>query len=361
MLDAASGELLSAQPFAPVNWTTGIDLKTGRPVMNPAARYDRTGKGFILQPSFAGAHSWHPMSYSPLTGLVYIPTMNYSYPFVATREDDNPMGQKLSISFAGGAKMLADPKALKVNNGYLLAWDPVKQQEAWRVSYEEGRGGGTLATAGGLVFQGNTKTQEFVAYRADNGQRLWGMNAQTGVVAGPATYEVDGEQYVAVVAGYRQRGNYYASNHSRLLTYKLGGTAQLPPVVPEQPQVLSPPPQFGSADMLKHGEATYGRFCGTCHGTDGQSRGMFPDLRYSGALGSPEALKAIVIDGVLAKNGMVSFKSALTPEDVEAVRAYMVSRAHDAVKNGIAGPGAPGLPGQLPKQQTPPAAPSAHQ
>jgi len=358
VLDAAKGELLSAQNFVPVNWATGIDMKTGRPIKNPEANYSKTDKGYIVMPSFAGGHSWHPMSYNPQTGLVYIPAINFSYPFVATREDDNPMGQKLSISFAKSAEMLKDPKALRVNEGQLLAWDPVKQKEVWRISYGPARGGGTLSTAGNLVFQGNTKDKEFVAYRAETGERLWSSGAQTGIVAGPSTYELDGEQYVAVVAGFRQGGNYYAPNYSRLLVYKLNGTAQLPPEIEMPPMVLDPPAQFGTPETLKHGEQTYYRFCGTCHGGDGQSRGMFPDLRYSRALNDPAFFKAIVIDGVLTANGMVSFKTALSEQDVEAVRAFMVGRALDLKKNPPPGP--PSAPPShaappMPQQQQAPA------
>ncbi len=338
VLDAQDGSLISAQPFVKgINWATGIDAKSGRPIMNPAARYDVTGKGFIQIPSFAGAHNWHPMSFSPETGLMYVPTMEVAYPFVATREDDNPMGQKLSISFAGGAAMLRDPKALHVNKGYLLAWDPVKQQELWRVPFGDGRSGGALATAGGLVFAGNSKSEEFAAYRADTGERLWGQAAQTGVLAGPSTFEVDGEQYVAVVAGYRLTGNYWAPNYSRLLVYKLGGTAGLPEPAPVPEPVLSPPPAFGTSEVIAHGGETYGRFCGTCHGNDGFSLGMFPDLRYAGAINSAAAFKAIVIDGVLTQNGMVSFARALKPGEPEAIRAYLVSKAIALKK---AGPGA---------------------
>jgi glucose dehydrogenase len=209
VLDAATGELISAKPIVPLNWSKGIDMKTGRPIMNPAARYDVTGKGFIAVPHYGGAHSWPPMAFSPLTNLVYIPTMEISYPFVVTHEDDNPMGQKLSISFAGSAKMLQDPKALRSNKAYLQAWDPVNQKEVWRVPIEDngqGRSGGALATAGGLVFSGNSKDNELAAYRADTGERLWGSPAQTGVLAGPSTFELDGEQYVAVVAGFRAGG-----------------------------------------------------------------------------------------------------------------------------------------------------------
>jgi quinohemoprotein ethanol dehydrogenase len=248
------------------------------------------------------------------------------------------MGQKLSISIRKGFAMYDEPGAPKRRNeGYLIAWDPVKQQEAWRVSFGASRGGGTVTTAGGLVFQGNSKNQEFAAYRADNGQKLWSMPVNTGIVAGAATFEVDGEQYVAVPAGSRIIGNYYASNYSRVLVFKLGGTAKLPPPVEPPALVLNPPAQFGTPDVITHGADTYNRFCSTCHGTDGTSRGLFPDLRYSAALNSPDLFHSIVIDGVLSANGMVSFKKALTEDDVVAIRAYVVSRSHDAVKNGPGG------------------------
>ena len=347
ILDAKDGTLISAEPYVKgVNWAKRIDMKTGRPVMNPASRYDVTGKGFIQVPGFSGAHNWQPMSFDPETGLVYIPAMEFGYPFFATREDDNPMGQKLSISFAKSAEMLRDPKALHLNRGLLLAWDPVNHKEVWRVPFEEGgRSGGALTTAGGLVFAGNSKTQEFTAYRADTGERLWAYAAQTGVLAGPSTFAVDGEQYVAVVAGYRLTGNYWAPNYSRLLVYKLGATAKLPDPVPVADPVLSPPPAFGTPQAIAHGAQLYGRFCGTCHGNDGFSRGMFPDLRYAGALSSAEAFKTIVIDGALGKNGMVSFAKALKADEPEAIRAYLVSRAIElknaAAPAGNSGPAAP--------------------
>ncbi len=163
-------------------------------------------------------------------------------------------------------------------------------------------------------------------------------------MAGASTYEVDGEQYVAVVAGFRQTGNYYAPNYSRVLVYKLGGTAKLPDAAPFVPPPLNPPAAFGTAQAIAHGEEIYGRFCSTCHGTDGLSRGMFPDLRYAGAIQSDGAFKAIVIDGALTPNGMVSFAKAITAEDAEAVRAYIVGRAIEAKKGLPPPPGAGAAP-----------------
>ena len=334
VLDATSGELLSADAYvADVNWARRVDMKTGRPVMNPAANYSKTGKGAFVSPFYGGGHLWPPMSFSPQTGLMYLPTVHNSYAFVATRENDNPMGQKLSISFAGNAAMNKRADALKFNDGYLQAWDPVKKKEVWRVPVAGlgGRSGGALSTAAGLVFAGNTGN-EFAAYKAETGDKLWSTDTQTGALAGPVTYEVDGEQYVAVVAGWRQTGSYWAPNNSRILVYKLGGTAKLPEVVPFPAPELNPPAAFGSPEVVAHGEEVYGRFCSTCHGRDGASSAMFPDLRYAGAIQSADAFKTIVLDGALSQNGMVSFAKALKPEDAEAVRAFVVSRAIEARK-----------------------------
>jgi alcohol dehydrogenase (cytochrome c)/quinohemoprotein ethanol dehydrogenase len=347
VVDTADGTLVSAKPFVDgINWARGIDQKTGVPDINPAARYDRTGKGFIVVPSLEGAHSWHPMSYSPRTGLVYIPAVRSTFPLVATHEENAAMGQQVSVDFAKGFELYKRPGAIQFSDGYLLAWDPVSQNVAWRVKFEGGRAGGTLVTAGGLVFQGNTKNEEFVAYRADTGERLWSAPAQTGIVAGASTFEVDGEQYVAVVAGSRSFGSaadYYAPNYSRLLVFKLGGTAQLPHKVAVTPMTLHPPAALGTRETIKHGEEIYNRFCSTCHGSNGQSRGTFPDLKYSSALESADALRRIVLDGVLSPNGMASFARAVSAEDVEAVRAFVVDRAIEASRRQV-----PASPAQAP-------------
>jgi alcohol dehydrogenase (cytochrome c)/quinohemoprotein ethanol dehydrogenase len=326
VLDVHTGKLLSGTPYvADVNWTLGLDPSTGKPRVNPAAVYTEE-KGYVASPPYTGAHNWHPMSYSPLTGLVYIPVLHGSYPYVATHEDDNPMGQKLSISFAKGLTLTG----VTPITPYLLAWNPVTAKEVWRVPFTTGRSGGTLSTAGNLVFQGNWEA--FAAYRADSGEKLWSFPAQTGVVAGPVTYTVDGEQYVAVVAGNRvgqENANYYDWNGSRILVFKLGATAKLPDAPPPIQQVLDPPAPFGSPELLARGGETYNRFCGTCHGTDGQSRGMFPDLRYSSLLRTSESFDTVVLGGALTQNGMVSFKQALKPEQVDSIRAYLISRAND--------------------------------
>ncbi|HTY94726.1 MAG TPA: PQQ-dependent dehydrogenase, methanol/ethanol family [Steroidobacteraceae bacterium] len=332
VLDVATGQLLSARPFVPgVNWTSGVDMKTGRPVLSQAADYERTGKGFITSPGPFGAHNWHPMSFSPDTGLVYIPASQNDFGFVALKGDDNPMGQKWNVSMTAGTALYARAHRQPRNDGFVLAWDPVQAREAWRIPMGNSRSGGTLVTGSGLLFTGNPLAKEFAAYSARDGRPLWHTSAQTAVMAGAISYQVDDEQYVAVVAGGNASpgggSDYYAPNYSRLLVYRLGGSAVLPPPVAPPARVLNPPPPFGTAGQLAHGAQLYDRFCGTCHGAEAQSRGMFPDVRYSGALQNAEAFRAIVLDGALKQNGMVSFKAALSPADAEDVRAYVVGRA----------------------------------
>jgi quinohemoprotein ethanol dehydrogenase len=187
-----------------------------------------------------------------------------------------------------------------------------------------------LSTAGGLVFQGAQKG-ELSAYRDTDGEKLWSTDPQTGVVAAPVSYEIDGEQYIAQLAGYGNR-DYYAGNSSRLLVYKLDGKATLPPAAPPPPpRQLNPPPAFGSPAELARGEELYNQNCTMCHETQYGNRGLFPDLRYSAMINSAEAFRSVVIDGVLQQRGMVSFRDRFGAEDAEAVRAYITQRARDAL------------------------------
>jgi quinohemoprotein ethanol dehydrogenase len=329
VLDVATGELLSAEMVVPVTWASGIDMTTGRPIENPAARFDKTGKGMVITPWFNGTHAWHPMSYNPNTGLVYVPIEHRNYGFIATRTDDNPMGMRLSISLVDGPKLHDALGIAQIHETFLLAWDPVRQREVFRVPHGRGLSGGTVTTATNLVFQGNRNDSSFKAFAAENGELLWSYDVQTGALAGPVTFRADGEQYVAVVGGYRNTRSYYEPNGSRLFVFKLGGTARLPQLVEFPEPVLAPPENFGTAAELAAGETEYDTYCVACHGVDGQARVFFPDLRYSPTLATQELFDAIVLEGVRSDKGMVSFARALTPEDTVALRAYLTAQANE--------------------------------
>jgi quinohemoprotein ethanol dehydrogenase len=342
VLDAATGAFLSGKAYVPVNWADGLDPKTGRPNILPEARYEKTGQVFIGTPGIYGAHTWHPMSFSPKTGLMYIPTNNTAMPFLADKQfKPSGVGMQLGLEF-GAVAMPADPATRKAaqaaTTGALVAWDPVSHKEAWRVPYPGPSNGGTLSTAGNLVFQG-TAGGEFIAYSADKGSKLWSFPAQTGIIAAPMTYAIDGEQYVAILVGWGglwdlntgvlSRLSGPAPNISRLLVFKLGASGTLAAAPPMNAMVLDPPAFKGTPGQVAQGGSLYGRYCGACHGDAAVAGRLNPDLRHSGAIASADAIKAIVIDGALKHNGMVSFKAGLSPADAEAIRQYLINRANE--------------------------------
>ena len=341
VLDAATGEFLSGDAYAQMNWADGLDDK-GRPNIQQAARYEQTGQPFIGMPGAIGAHSWQPMSFSPKTGLVYIPTNNVLQGYLADKEwEESDIGFQVGLDTAS-TSMPADAAVRQqmadLHTGALVAWDPVAQKEAWRVSQPGPWNGGTLSTAGGLVFQGNAGG-EFVAFDAKSGRQLWSFPAQTGVIAAPMSFSVGGEQYIAVLAGWggvwdlvggvlADKGG-PVRNVSRLLVFKIGGNAKLPALPALNDMVFDPPKFTGTEEQVKQGAGLYARYCSVCHGDAAVGGGLVPDLRRSGVLPSDEALRAIVIDGQLKHNGMVSFASAIKPEGAEAIRHYLIKRANE--------------------------------
>ncbi len=330
VLDAKTGAFISAGSIAPQTWTTGIDPKTGKANVNPEARYEKTGKLFLGRPGGSGAHSWQAMSYSPRTGLVYIPANEDAFPYAADKEwQASEIGYQIGTDLslldapAGGSGQSA---GLPPMSGPLIAWDPVQQKEAWRVPHAAPTNGGTLATAGNLVFQG-TATGEVIALSADKGAKLWSFPAQAGIAAAPMTYAIGGEQYVAVLAGFGGT----SPNRSRLLVFKLGAVGKLPVAPPLAQSARHPlPPMTGTPQQVGQGRSLYGRYCVVCH-MGGYNN---PLLANSATISDANAVRAIVIDGALRHNGMVSFKSALSPADAEAIRQYLIKRAHDDRSKG---------------------------
>lgn len=197
--------------------------------------------------------------------------------------------------------------------------------------------GGTLATAGNLVFQG-TALGQFRAYSADTGKQLWNFEAQSGILAAPMTYSIDGEQYVAVLVGWggvwdvsagKLATSRITPNISRLMVFKLGAKGTLPPLPPYDDRVLDPPPLSGTPQQIAMGEKLYTNSCSVCHGSSGGAGVLNPDLRHSVSLGNPKLWQEIVHDGKLRQNGMVAWKDQFKPEQIEAMRLYLIKRANE--------------------------------
>jgi quinohemoprotein ethanol dehydrogenase len=223
--------------------------------------------------------------------------------------------------------------ATKTVKGHLLAYDPARQKEVWRVPYSGGGAGGTVTTAGNLVFEG-TGEQQFVAYRATDGHKLWAFEAQTVPMAGPMTYSVDGEQYIAVQAGGATFG--FAQGRpqrsgGRVLVFKLGAHGELPPLPPMS--AIPPPPEDikGTEEQIRNGQAAYHKTCAQCHGRDAVSTNAIPDLRFMSPLAHRE-FKDIVLKGTRSAKGMQSFADLVSDGDADAIHAYLVARAREDYK-----------------------------
>jgi quinohemoprotein ethanol dehydrogenase len=347
VLDRKTGKLISANNFVPVNWATGFDKATGRPIENPESRYYKTGKMWLGSPGPIGAHNWHPMAFNPKDGLVYIPAINSAFPYIhKTDWKANKHGFNVGLDLAAGA-MPADAKmragAIAATTGELIAWDPVAQKARWTIKYPGAWNGGLLSTGGGLLFQGNMAS-EFNAYESATGKKLWSFDAQTGVVAPPVTFSVKGEQYVAVLAGWGGAWPLASGavaephgpirNHSRLLVFKLGGKAKLPDPGPNSRPPLDPPAFTGTPAQIAEGGKQYGQFCGVCHGDAAIGTGVSRDLRRAASLGDAKIWDQIVMGGALKDAGMISWKEELIPAQSEAIRQYVINRAHEDKKLG---------------------------
>lgn len=309
VIDRATGELLAADPYVEVNWATHVDLETGRPVEVPGAAY--RDKGTFIRPGPLGGHNWQAMSFSPKTGLVYIPAQDngryYEQPkdFVFT-----PNQYNLGLAAIGRNVDRYDIPY----RGRLLAWDPVARKPRWTAEYGNYWNGGTLATAGNLVFQG-TAAGDFIAYNATTGAKLWSSWATTGIVAPPITYSIDGKQYVSVMAGWGGAFSKKARSYGRLLTYTIGGSASLPNR--PRPRVVTAIAHSGTPQQIAAGSKIFNTYCARCHG----GSTILPDLRRS-TPGTYAALEKI-LDGSLVERGMPRF-AELDKAAIAELRAYLL-------------------------------------
>ena len=342
VIDRSDGELLRAHPYSQVTWASHVDMETGRPVENTQLDYfDRPQ--WIL-PGPLGGHDWQAMAFDEAKGVVYIPTQDIAGFYSVDAEfketgvfKRNPGTLNLGTDVRNGFSLVADYlDEQPMYKGNLIAFDPLSGETIWSVEHPFYWNGGVLATAGDLVFQGDA-LGFFSAYDADTGEKLWSHNNFVAMLAPPVTYQVDGTQYVAILAGGSGRITNFAGtmdevatmkygNFGRLYVYALGGD-----IVLQQPQIVDrsipePPELTASEAELKVGEQNYSMLCVGCHGGGAVSSGVLPDLR----LLSPERhaiFDQIVVDGALAATGMPGFADVLSRDEAEYVRQWIISRA----------------------------------
>lgn len=342
VLDRATGELLSAGGYTSQNtWASRIDMETGRPVLQPGAH--NTTTPHLMSPSWLAAHTWHPMAYSPDTGLVYLSAQEQGD--VYARAEDGAFTYVHHRSNSGQQRRTMPElraqlmqRAVAEEQGYLLAWNPVTQTEAWRVPYRVPGSGGVLATAGNLVIQG-TINQTLAIYAADTGAKLWEMDIDQAPVAGAITYLVDGVQYIAINAGWGGSPVYnlgpFQIASAKLLVFRLGASGvTLPP--PPPPSALPRPPFLtATEDVIAQGRALYGETCARCHGPN--AVGGVKDLRWMTA--ETRGLFAdIVLRGAYTERGMLGFGDQLSEADASAIHAFLIARANEDFADASAHP-----------------------
>ncbi|CAN7644809.1 PQQ-dependent dehydrogenase, methanol/ethanol family [Phenylobacterium sp. LjRoot225] len=348
VIDRITGELISAEPFVRVTWATKVDKRTGRPVEAPGARYglDKPARG--VAPTALAAHNWMPMAYSRETGLVYIPSVDWAIEYSDPNRPWKDAGDRTvdgGVDMKGGA-LFGMPAPV----GFLLAWSPVTQKEAWRFPYPSYYNGGVLATGGDLVFQGSIDGY-FRAFSATTGALAWQFDAKAPILAPPISFEANGQQYVTVLTGLAMG---YVMNSTalagpaierygldpqtqarRVLTFAIGGKASLPPRL-----VPPPPPEDPHFTPLPAkvtaGAVAYSAHCLNCHGALAVGIGHAPDLRRSALPLDQAAFEQVVRSGALEPRGMPGF-AEFSDEKLEDIRHYLRSRAAD-LRRGAAFP-----------------------
>lgn len=348
VLDAETGEFISGNNFVPMNWATGLD-ENGRPIEAPNARVT-DGEPNPIFPGPLGAHNWHPMAYSPVEKLAYIPAQMIPQLFQDNQVEPDPdaywnLGYNLSAGIPPEFPTGTVDAFRGFNQGWLVAWDPIKQEARWTVQHDGPWNGGILSLDTGIVLQGQ-REGDVSAYDAATGDKLWTADVQSGALSGMSTYEIDGEQYVTITTGWGSAfalsaGYGYNSavppQVGRVVTFKLGGTEIIPDKMASSIERSPKGERFGTPDQIMTGLGLYSESCLVCHGPLAVSSGVLPDLRWSYATADKNEWTDIVMNGALSENGMVSFKEQISPEGMEAIRAYVMSQSHLAVKNGEAG------------------------
>ncbi|MEM9405080.1 MAG: PQQ-dependent dehydrogenase, methanol/ethanol family [Acidobacteriota bacterium] len=327
VLDRETGELISAEKYSVATWATHVDMETGRPVEAPEGYYDDGAK--VIYPAPGGAHNWQPMAFHPGTGLVYIPSHERSGYYGFDEEFEYTPGGNWNLG-TGVTKEEEANEPQAPRRALLLGWDPVAQEARWSYEQPSESNGGLLATAGDLVFQG-TSDGRFAAFDAASGDLLWSVQTDVGILAAPITYELDGEQYVSVLAGYGGVGGgphaiaMTKENPGRLFTFKLDATAPIPEVPDKKRVLASIDEPHGTPEQIENGARLYGEHCSRCHGSEAVGRGVISDLRYSRAA-VHEGWDSIVLDGRYSTMGMDSFADVLSAEDSTNIHRFVVAQ-----------------------------------
>ena len=285
------------------------------------------------------------MSYNPETHLVYVPGMDGKQIYDARGVDPNTYKADGMEMWTGYSDVVGrDPSARKTasddfkQGAWLKAWDPRTNKEVWRAEQPGLFAGGTLTTAGGLVFIGQA-TGDLAAYDAISGDKLWHFNCGRPISASSIAYEVGGAQYIAVLVGWggdpaiegsmSEPGGLrmsYRDGGRGLFAFALDGKVPEPAHAVAKVVPIDIPEFHPEDDKVKRGEHLFDNNCNYCHGTDALSGGQAPDLRASPLAADRKTLGQIVLGGGLQLRGMPQYPD-FSDEDVDALYHYIRWRA----------------------------------
>ena len=342
VIDRSNGELLRAHKFAHTTWATHVDMQSGRPVENPEVDYLREAKWVI--PTSLGARNWQAMSFDAAKGIVYMTAAEIPGIFVLDQTwqrtgvyPRDPLGLNIGQELPGLPSIIDNTPGVTPTKGFFKAFNPLTGKSDWVIESPHFWNGGALATAGGLVFQGNAEGR-VNALHADTGEVLWSFEAYTSFVAPPVSYQIDGEQYVAILAGtgggvlffgyISEIASTVYGNHGKLLVFKLDGDVELPAQQPVDRAIPEPPALVATAEEVTAGEGLYTEYCAACHGFNGRSSGVIPDLRLMSET-SHAAFDQIVRGGALVPKGMPNLSDVLDEDEARLVHAYVVARSRE--------------------------------
>jgi quinohemoprotein ethanol dehydrogenase len=347
VIDRITGKPISAEPFTKVTWARRIDMSTGRPVENPAARFATPGSTAEVWPSSYGAHTWLPMALNPLSHIVYIPVIDLGMTIGDAGLDAKHWLAPTDRGPDDSLRIKIGTEDRIMGAGRLLAWNPLTQRPLWQAALPSFASGGVLAVAGGLVFQGSVDGT-FDAYAAMTGKRVWSFAQDTPIIAPPISYSVNGKQYITVMSGISSSFAIYGpmlekfhidprSQARRVLTFALGGTASVP--APTQPNAFPTDAEYKPDPAVADaGAMVFAAHCAFCHGISAIAAGQPPDLRRSAVPLSAQAFDAVVRGCALTSNGMPCF-GELTNLQLDGVRQYLRTEMNKARGSRISSTG----------------------
>jgi len=343
VIDRADGTLLRANKYVTATWATHVDMETGRPVEDPGLDYVKDDRWILPGP--IGGHNWQAMSFDEDKGIVYIPAQEAPFMFSMNKEWQktgiykNTLGRwNTGLDLAGiPDTMLEKADDMPEAGGILKAFNPLTGEDLWTVKHAHHWNGGVLATAGGLVFQGDA-LGNVSGFDADNGDLAWQFNAYSSILAPPISYQIDGVQYLSILTGsgggelftghVEAMGSAKYGNFGKMLVFKLDGKVELPVpdvrdrTIPEQPEIIA------SAEDVQRGKELYNEICAVCHGAYVASSAVIPDLRMMNSA-KHAIFNDIVLGGVLSGNGMASFADLINETDAHRIHAFIVHTANE--------------------------------